>query len=94
MQALILAEELSTRLAEDALLRPMLKVGGKLMLWHIMKLYSHYGLNDFVVCAGYKVDRIPVRFANYLWRNSVVTFDMDLMIDTITRFMCGIGGRK
>lgn len=56
MQAVILAGRRGTRLAEETLLRakPMVEVGGKPMLWHIMKLYSHYGVNDFVVCAGYK----------------------------------------
>jgi glucose-1-phosphate cytidylyltransferase len=96
MQAVILAVGLRTRLAEAALLfpKPMVQVGGKPMLWRIMKLYSQYGVNDFVVCAGYKGDSFQVCFANYLWRNSVVTFDSELMIETITRFVRGIGGRK
>lgn len=79
MLAVILAGGLRTLLAEAALLcpKPMVQLGGKPMLWHVMKLYSHYGMNDFVVCAGYKGDRFHVRFANYLWRNSVVIFDLD-----------------
>jgi glucose-1-phosphate cytidylyltransferase len=79
MQAVTLAGGLRTRLTEAALLcpKPMVQVGGKPMLWRVMKLHSHYGVNDFSVCAGYKGDRFQVRFANYLWRNSVVNFELD-----------------
>ena len=78
MQAVILAGGRGTRLAEETLLRPkpMVEVGGKPMLWHIMKLYSHYGVNDFVVCAGYKGYMIKEYFANYFLHNSDVTFDL------------------
>jgi glucose-1-phosphate cytidylyltransferase len=54
----------------------MVEVGGKPLLWHIMKLYSHYGVNDFVVCAGYKGYMIKEYFANYFLHNSDVTFDL------------------
>jgi glucose-1-phosphate cytidylyltransferase len=79
MQSETPAGGLKTRLAKAALLcpKPMVLVGGKPMLWRVMKLHSHYGVNDFVDCAGYKGDRFQVRFANYLWRNSVVNFDLD-----------------
>jgi glucose-1-phosphate cytidylyltransferase len=79
MQSETLAGGLKTRLAKAALLcpKPMVLVGGKPMLWRVMKLYSHYGVNVFGVCAGYKGDRFQVRFANYLWRNSVVNFELD-----------------
>ena len=78
MQAVILAGGRGTRLAEETLLRPkpMVEVGGKPMLWHIMKLYSHYGVNDFVVCAGYKGYMIKEYFANYFLHKSDVTFDL------------------
>jgi len=79
MQSETLAGGLKTRLAKAALLcpKPMVQVGGKPMLWRVMKLHSHYGVNDFLVCAGYKWDRFQVRFANYFCRNSVVNFDLD-----------------
>src|SRR6188768_2967858 len=78
MKAVILAGGLGTRLSEETALRPkpMVEIGGKPILWHIMKIYSHYGLNDFVICCGYKGYLIKEYFANYFLHTSYVTFDM------------------
>lgn len=78
MQAVILAGKRGTRLVVGILLRPkpMVGVGGKPMLWHIMKLYSHYGVNDFEVCVGYKDYMIREYFANYFSHDSDVTFEL------------------
>ena len=67
MKAVILAGGLGTRLSEvtDVRPKPMVEIGGKPILWHIMKIYSHYGINDFVVCCGYKGYVIKEYFANY-----------------------------
>lgn len=78
MKVLILAGGLGTRLSEETDLRPkpMVEIGGKPILWHIMKLYSHYGFNDFVILLGYKGYVIKEYFANYFLHQSDVTFDL------------------
>ncbi len=78
MKAVILAGGLGTRISEDTNLRPkpMIEIGGKPILWHIMKTYSHYGINDFIICCGYKGYVIKEYFANYFLHMSDVTFDM------------------
>ncbi|HEY9216147.1 MAG TPA: glucose-1-phosphate cytidylyltransferase [Ancylobacter sp.] len=78
MKAVILAGGLGTRISEESHLRPkpMIEIGGKPILWHIMKMYSHYGINDFVVCLGYKGYVIKEYFSNYFLHTSDVTFDM------------------
>ena len=78
MKAVILAGGLGTRISEESHLKPkpMIEVGGKPILWHIMKTYSHYGINDFVICCGYKGYVIKEYFANYFLHMSDVTFDM------------------
>ena len=77
-KAVILAGGLGSRLSEETNLRPkpMIEIGGKPILWHIMKIYSHYGINDFIVCCGYKGYLIKEYFANYFLHMSDVTFDM------------------
>lgn len=78
MKAVILAGGLGTRLSEETTIRPkpMVEVGGKPILWHIMKCYSAHGVNDFVICCGYKGYVIKEFFANYFLHTSDVTFDM------------------
>ncbi|PIT74712.1 glucose-1-phosphate cytidylyltransferase [Limnohabitans sp. JirII-31] len=78
MKAVILAGGLGTRISEETSTRPkpMIEIGGKPILWHIMKTYSHYGINDFVICCGYKGYVIKEYFANYFLHMSDVTFDM------------------
>ena len=78
MKAVLLAGGLGTRLSEETSTRPkpMVEVGGRPVLWHIMKLYSHHGINDFVVCCGYKGYVIKEYFANYFLHMSDVTFDI------------------
>lgn len=78
MKAVILAGGLGTRLSEETQVKPkpMIEIGGKPILWHIMKIYSSHGVNDFVICLGYKGYMIKEFFANYYLHNSDVTFDM------------------
>ncbi|MDE2060322.1 MAG: glucose-1-phosphate cytidylyltransferase [candidate division NC10 bacterium] len=78
MKAVILAGGLGTRISEETHLKPkpMIEIGGKPILWHIMKLYSAHGVNDFVVCCGYKGYVIKEYFSNYFLHMSDVTFDM------------------
>ena len=78
MKAVILAGGLGTRLSEETDLKPkpMVEVGGRPILWHIMKVYSSHGVNDFVICCGYKGYLIKEYFANYFLHMSDVTFDM------------------
>lgn len=80
MKAVILAGGLGTRISEESHLRPkpMIEIGGKPILWHIMKIYSYYGINDFIICLGYKGYIIKEYFANYFLHMSDVTFDMSL----------------
>jgi glucose-1-phosphate cytidylyltransferase len=78
MKAVILAGGLGTRLSEETVSKPkpMVEIGGKPILWHIMKIYSYYGINDFIICCGYKGYVIKEYFANYFLHQSDVTFDM------------------
>lgn len=78
MKAVILAGGLGTRISEETATRPkpMVEIGGKPLLWHIMKIYSHHGINDFIICCGYKGYVIKEYFANYFLHMSDVTFDM------------------
>ena len=78
MKAVLLAGGLGTRLSEETSTRPkpMVEIGGRPILWHIMKLYSHHGINDFVICCGYKGYVIKEYFANYFLHMSDVTFDI------------------
>ncbi|NCD09294.1 MAG: glucose-1-phosphate cytidylyltransferase [Negativicutes bacterium] len=78
MKAVILAGGLGTRISEETHLKPkpMIEIGGKPILWHIMKIYSFYGVNKFIICCGYKGYIIKEYFANYFLHMSDVTFDM------------------
>ena len=78
MKTVILAGGLGTRISEESHLRPktMIEIGGRPVLWHIMKLYSHYGFNDFIVCLGYKGYVIKEYFANYVLHNADLTVDL------------------
>lgn len=78
MKAVILAGGLGTRISEESHLKPkpMIEIGGKPILWHIMKIYSHHGINDFIICLGYRGYAIKEYFANYFLHTSDVTFDM------------------
>ena len=78
MKAVILAGGFGTRISEETALKPkpMVEIGGKPILWHIMKIYSAYGVNDFIICLGYKGYLIKEYFANYYLHNSDVTFDL------------------
>ena len=78
MKAVILAGGLGTRISEESHLKPkpMIEIGGKPIIWHIMKLFSHHGINEFVICLGYKGYVIKEYFANYFLHMSNVTFDM------------------
>jgi len=77
MKVVLLAGGFGTRISEESHLRPkpMIEIGGKPILWHIMKEYSYYGFNEFVICAGYKQHIIKEYFANYALHNSDITFD-------------------
>ena len=78
MKAVILAGGLGTRLSEETLIKPkpMVEIGGMPILWHIMKIYSFYGINDFIICCGYKGYLIKEYFSNYFLHLSDVTFDI------------------
>ena len=79
MKVVILAGGLGTRISEESHLRPkpMIEIGGKPILWHIMKIYSYYGFNEFVICLGYKQHIVKEFFANYFLHMSDVTFDLE-----------------
>jgi glucose-1-phosphate cytidylyltransferase len=79
MKAVILAGGLGTRISEETTVRPkpMVEIGGRPILWHIMKIYSAHGINDFVICLGYKGYMIKEYFANYFLHMSDVTFDVE-----------------
>ena len=78
MKAVILAGGLGTRLSEETYIKPkpMVEIGGRPILWHIMKSYSHYGIHEFIVCCGYKGFVIKEYFSNYFMHMSDVTFDL------------------
>jgi len=78
MKAVMLAGGMGTRISEESYLRPkpMIEIGGRPILWHIMKIYSHHGINDFIICLGYKGYMIKEYFANYFLHGSDVTFDV------------------
>ena len=78
MKAVILAGGLGTRISEESHLRPkpMIEIGGRPILWHILKLYSAHGINEFVICCGYRGYMIKEYFANYFLHMSDVTIDM------------------
>jgi len=78
MKAIILAGGYGTRISEETHLRPkpLIEIGGMPLLWHIMKIYSSYGINDFVICCGYKGYMIKEYFANYSLHKSDITFDL------------------
>ena len=77
MKVVILAGGLGTRISEESHLRPkpMIEIGGAPILWHIMKIYSYYGYNDFIICCGYKGHMIKEYFADYYLHRSDITFD-------------------
>lgn len=79
MKAVILAGGLGTRISEESHLKPkpMIEIGGKPIIWHILKIYSAHGINDFVICLGYKGYVVKEYFANYFLHSSDVTFDME-----------------
>ena len=79
MQVVILAGGLGSRISEESHLRPkpMIEIGGRPILWHIMKMFSHHGLNEFVICCGYKGYMIKEYFANHRLHSSDVTFDTE-----------------
>lgn len=78
MKAVILAGGFGTRITEETQLKPkpLIEIGGMPLLWHIMKIFSHYGINDFVICCGYKVFMIKEYFANYSLHKSNITFNL------------------
>lgn len=78
MKAVILAGGLGTRISEETIVRPkpMIDIGGKPVLWHILKIYSQHGINDFIICLGYKGYMVKEYFANYFLHTSDVTFDL------------------
>lgn len=87
MKAVILAGGLGSRLSEETALRPkpMVEIGGRPMLWHIMKIYSAHGINEFVICLGYKGYLIKEYFANYQLHTSDLTFDLESGALTVHR---------
>ena len=78
MKAVILAGGFGTRLSEETSIKPkpMVEIGNKPILWHILKIYSHYGINDFIICCGYKGYIIKEFFSNYFLYSSDITFNM------------------
>src|SRR3954471_21940361 len=79
MKVVLLAGGYGTRMFEETVLKPkpMVEIGGKPILWHIMKIYSHHGFNDFIICLGYKGHYIKEWFANYCLSSNDVTFDLE-----------------
>ena len=86
MKVVLLAGGLGTRISEESLYKPkpMIELGGMPIIWHIMKLYSHYGFNDFVICAGYKQEIVKSWFADYFLHRSDVTFDFQKSENNVT----------
>ena len=86
MKVVILAGGYGTRISEESQFKPkpMIEIGGMPILWHIMKTYSHYGFNDFVICAGYKQSYIKEWFSNYFLHTSDVTFDFSTGENLVT----------
>ena len=78
MKAVILAGGVGSRLSEETTVKPkpLVEIGGMPILWHIMKIYSHYGINEFVICCGYKGYMIKEYFANYFLHTSDITIDL------------------
>ena len=78
MKAVIFAGGLGSRLSEAtvSIPKPMVEIGGKPILWHIMKTYSHYGINDFIICCGYKQSIIKEYFINYRFHNCDISVDI------------------
>jgi len=78
MKAVILAGGVGSRISEESIIKPkpMIEIGGKPILWHIMKIYSHYGINEFIICLGYKGYIIKEYFSNYFLHSSDVTLDL------------------
>ena len=78
MKVIILAGGMGTRISEETDLKPkpMIEIGGKPILWHIMKIYSHFGFNDFIICCGYKGYLIKEYFANYFLHQADMTIDL------------------
>ena len=78
MKVVLLAGGMGTRISEETDLRPkpMIEIGGKPILWHIMKTYSHYGFNEFIICCGYKGYMIKEYFANYFLHQADITVDL------------------
>ena len=87
MKAVILAGGLGTRLSEETHIRPkpMVEIGGKPILWHIMKIFDHYGINEFIICCGYKGGFIKEYFNNYHLRNTDIKFDLSDNSSTVIR---------
>ena len=77
MKVVILAGGFGTRISEESYLKPkpMIEIGGQPILWHIMKCYSYYGFNEFIICCGYRANVIKEYFANYYWYHSDMTFE-------------------
>ena len=93
MQAVILAGGFGTRLAEETHLKPkpMVEIGGMPILWHILKIYSFYGIDEFIICCGYKGYSIKEFFHNYNLHKSDVTFDFSKNDVKITRMILNLG---
>ena len=89
MKIVILAGGLGTRISEETAVRPkpMIEIGGKPILWHIMKIYSHYGFTDFIICLGYRGYLIKEYFANYFLHTSDVTVGIGKELKIVFRVM-------
>src|SRR5260370_39278337 len=87
MKVVILAGGLGTRISEETITRPkpMIEIGGRPILWHIMKMYAHFGVTEFIICLGYRGYMIKEYFANYALHMSDVTFDMKTNVMEVHR---------
>lgn len=92
MKVVLLAGGFGSRISEESIFKPkpMIEIGGMPILWHIMKEYSHYGHNEFIICAGYKQEYIKDWFANYFLHNSDVTFDYRKEMNDVELHHCDI----